>query len=788
MKSASVPVLILNEVTLFPSSDIRLDFEDDKIKTLFHLSEKYFQGEVLIIYKENPLEETNSCDDLLSVGVIAQIALKMELPNRKLRVTLHGLKRTKILNLYEEEGMTHARTKTLLTEEVDVKEEVAYIRILKSMILEYTKNIPYAGNVLVDQIRTMNDLDCLTDVVAFTFDFPNSRKQEYLLENNPIHRAKMLIQDIRQDFEIVELERKIDEEVGKRLEKNQKEFVLKEKIKVIKQELGENYDQDADVLKYREEIQKKDLPDAIVQRLEKEIAKLEVMNSYSPEVGITRNYIEWILSLPWMEVSKEEESLDKIQDALNLSHYGILEVKDRILEYIAVKQNAKTLESPILCLVGPPGVGKTTLAKSIADALKRRCTKISVGGIQDEADIVGHRRTYVGALPGLIIQGMKKAGTINPVFIIDEIDKMMKGLHGDPASSLLEVLDKEQNRKFVDHYLGEEYDLSQVMFIATANYIGQIPNELLDRLEIIELSSYTEYEKLEILKRHIIPRAYASYNIGAKEIVFMDDALLYMIRNYTREAGVRDAERLILKILRKKIKKNLLTHKKSREKIDVKQIIEYLGTEIYDYQKKFENAQIGVVNGLSYTPYGGDTLPLEATMFPGSGNLTLTGSLGEVMQESAILSLSYIKSNASIFHIANEKFQKYDIHVHAEEGAVKKDGPSAGVSLTTALLSLLTETKIPSNIAMTGEMTLRGKVLPIGGVKEKVIGAHKEHIDKIYLPRANERDLEEIPDEVTSMIDFVFVDTYLDIYKDLFQKRKSKKDISTELIQLELGE
>ncbi len=781
MKAANIPVLILNEVTLFPSIDIRLDFEDDKIKTLLNISEKYFQGELLIIYKENPLEETFSVEDLLSVGVVAQIALKMELPNRKLRVTLHGLKRTKVLKLYEEDGLTHAKTKILLTEEMNAKEEVAYLRMLKSMMLEYTKNIPYAGNVLIDQIREMNDLDTLTDTIVFTFDFPNSRKQEYLLENNPIHRAKMLIQDIRQDFEIVELERRIDEEVGKRLEKSQKEFVLREKIKVIKQELGDNYDQDLDILKYREQMRSKNLPDYMFQKLEKEIAKLEVMNTYSPEVSTTRTYIEWVLSLPWTEQSKEEVRLDQIQDTLNQSHYGIEEVKMRILEYIAVKQNANRLEGPILCLVGPPGVGKTTLAKSIADSLNRECTKISVGGVQDEADIVGHRRTYVGALPGLIIQGMKKAGTTNPVFIIDEIDKMMKGLHGDPASSLLEVLDKEQNQKFVDHYIGEEYDLSNVMFIATANYMGQIPNELLDRLEIIELSSYTEYEKLEILKKHIIPKAYLSYNISEKEIVFTDDALLYMIRNYTKEAGVRDAERFILKVLRKKIKANLLASRKVKEKITKEKLVKYLGMEIYDSLKEVEDAQIGVVNGLSYTPYGGDTLRIEATMFQGTGNLTLTGSLGEVMQESAILSLSYIKANASKFHIDHKIFKKYDIHIHAEEGAVKKDGPSAGVSLTTVLLSVLTDTKISSKVAMTGEMTLRGKVLPIGGVREKVIGAHKEHVEKIYLPSKNKRDLEEVPEEVKQDIDFVFVDTYLDIYQDLFLPEHSHELISLEL-------
>jgi len=786
MSLKNIPVLILSEVALFPSMDIRLDFEDDKIRELLTLSEKYFQGELLIVYKDDPLEENATRDDLLPIGILANIVLKMELPNRKLRVTFHGLKRTQIVGLYEEEGIFHAKTRALLSEEMDAKEEVAYLRMLKSMIAEYTKNIPYAGNVLGGSLREINDLDTLTDTIAFAFDFPNSRKQEYLLENHSIHRAKMLIQDIRQDFEIVELEKKIDEEVGKRLEKSQKDFVLHEKIKVIKEELGESYDQDLEILKYRKLLTDKQFPAHIREKVEHELSRLEAISSYSPEVSTIRSYIEWLLSLPWNEETKDEGNLRTIEKTLNKNHHGLDEVKSRILEYIAVKQNTNHLESPIICLVGPPGVGKTTLAKSIAEALNRKCTKISVGGIQDEADIVGHRRTYIGAMPGLIIQGMKKAKVTNPVFIIDEIDKMMKGIHGDPASSLLEVLDKEQNDKFVDHYIEEEYDLSKVLFITTANYIEQIPVELLDRLEVIELSSYTEYEKLEILKHHIIPNAYQNYQVKDSEISFTDEGLLYMIRNYTKEAGVRDCERLILKILRKRIKKKIYEKYRKKEIIRKEEIIEYLGQEVYEYEKEEEASQIGVVNGLSYTPFGGDTLRIEATMFKGNGNLTLTGSLGEVMRESAILSLSYIKANAVKFGIPKEKFQKNDIHIHAEEGAVKKDGPSAGVSLTTVLLSVLTSTKIPNNIAMTGEMTLRGKILPIGGVKEKVIGAYKEHIQKIYLPRYNKRNLEEIPEEVKREIDFVFVDTYQDIYENLFSVKEKSADFEGDLIQLDL--
>ena len=482
-----------------------------------------------------------------------------------------------------------------------------------------------------------------------------------------------------------------------------------------------------------------------------------------------RDYLDWMLNLPWNNYTKDNEDLTKVKNILDSSHYGLDDVKDRIIEYLAVKQNTNNLRSPILCLVGPPGVGKTSLAISIAKSLNRKTAKISVGGINDEAEIIGHRRTYIGANPGRIIQGIRKAGTTNPVFIIDEIDKMTKDIKGDPASSLLEVLDPEQNNKFSDHYIEEDFDLSKVLFIATANYIEQIPYELKDRLEIINVSSYTEYEKLDIAKRHLIPKELEEHGLTPLQVQIEESAIMTIIRNYTKEAGVRELERVIATLFRKIVKKILLEKDCSFYNITDEMLEEFLGKKKYLYSDTALQDEVGVVNGMAYTVFGGDILPIEVNLYKGKGELTLTGSLGEVMRESCRIALSYIKANLKEFNIKPELLEENDIHIHVPEGAVNKDGPSAGITITTALISLLTDKKIDRNISMTGEITLRGRILAIGGLKEKIIGAHRAGIKKIFIPKENEKDLDEITDDIKKDIEFVFVSNYHEVYNELFK-------------------
>ena len=628
----------------------------------------------------------------------------------------------------------------------------------------------------MNQLSGIHTLDELCDLIVSFLPIGYEEKKKYITVISPIQRAKYLMEDMNRDLKFVELEQKIETEVEKELSETQKEYFLREKIKLMQKELGEGNNKDNEVERLRKKISKLKCNAKIREKIKRELDRYDSLNSNSPELGMVREYLDWMISLPWNHYTKDNDDLVKVKSILDSSHYSLEEVKDRILEYLAVKQNTNNLRSPIICLVGPPGVGKTSLALSIAKSLNRSTAKISVGGINDEAEIVGHRRTYIGANPGRIIQGIRKAGTTNPVFIIDEIDKMTKDIKGDPASSLLEVLDPEQNHKFSDHYIEEEFDLSKVMFIATANYVEQIPYELRDRLEIINISSYTEYEKLDIAKNHLIPKELEEHGLTSLQVQFDDDAIMMMIRNYTKEAGVRELERLIATVLRKIVKKLLLSKETAFYFVDTAMIEELLGKRKYSYLEQLKDDEIGVVNGMAYTVFGGDILPIEATLFKGKGDLILTGSLGEVMQESCHIALDFIKSNMDVFQIDSKVISENDIHIHVPEGAVNKDGPSAGVTVTTALISLFKQQIVKKNVAMTGEITLRGRVLGIGGLKEKVIGAHRAGVRTIFIPVENEKDLDEIPNDIKQDITFIAVHNYHDIYKSLFQESTKKKN------------
>ena len=761
-------VMIINDMVIFPNNEVRIEYDNNYDKQMVDIVDKIEDNLMLIV---NPINDDNiDVTSFPKYGILGRLKLKMNVPNGKTRIVIEGLDRVEISS-YEEFGNYFKANYNLIEFGEDTEEERAYFKILVKSLENYISKVQYMGNAILSQLSSSDNLSELCDLIVSFLPLDYSSKKKYITTIDSISRAKYLIEDMSRDMKVAELEQQIEAEVEKELNDSQKEYFLREKIKLMQKEIGEGNNKDSEVQKFRKKVSKLKCNSKIKEKIKREIDRYDNLNSNSPELGMIREYIDWMVNLPWNTYTKDTSDLESVKDILDSSHYALEDVKDRVLEYLAVKQNTNNLRSPILCLVGPPGVGKTSLALSIAKSLNRKTAKISVGGINDEAEIVGHRRTYIGANPGRIIQGIRKAGTANPVFIIDEIDKMTKDIKGDPASALLEVLDPEQNNKFFDHYIEEDFDLSKVMFIATANYIEQIPYELRDRLEMINISSYTEYEKLDITNKHLIPREMEEHGLTSLQISFNDDAIMYLIRNYTKEAGVRELERVIASLFRKIVKKLLLSKEKFFYVIDKNLIIELIGKPKYSYVEKLDDSDIGVVNGMAYTIFGGDILPIEATLFKGKGNLVLTGSLGDVMQESCHIALDYIKSNMDIFGIDCNLFSDNDIHIHVPEGAVNKDGPSAGITITSTLISLFTKRIVSNKIAMTGEITLRGRVLPIGGLKEKVIGAHRANIKKVFIPVENERDLDDIPENIRNDIEFIKVKNYMEVYKELFGEK-----------------
>lgn len=772
----NLPVVILKGVVLLPNCDIRLEFDNDYHKSILDVSELFHDNQVLVVVKENELEETDDVKKLPKIGVIAKISHKIELPNGKIRLILTGIKRAKVieyLTYTETNKMLESITQEISFEKIEKQKEEFYIKKLQEEVKNYIELVPYASNSILSSFTNDSTLENLTDIVASNLSISKERMLLFLVEEKATSRLEMILADIYLEKESFKLEKELDAKVRKTLDENQREFLLKEKLKNIKQELKETTVKDDEVTYLKERLENVKANAQVKKRLHDEIRRFEAMSQLSPEVNIVRNYIDWLLDLPWEEETIDNDDLKEARSILDKTHSGLDKIKERIIEYLAVKQMKGNLKSPILCLVGPPGVGKTSLAFSIAEAMNRKFVKISVGGINDEAEIIGHRRTYLGSSPGRIIQGIKKSKSKNPVFLIDEIDKMTRDYKGDPASTLLEILDPEQNKYFSDNYIEEEFDLSKVIFITTANYVEQIPDALRDRLEVIYLSGYTEYEKLVIAKDYLLPRICKEHGVNVEGIKISDDCILKIIRSYTRESGVRELERQLAKIVRK-IVTGLVIKKMIVNKyiIDNKKIEEFLGKEIYYFSRKEKVSEVGVVNGLAYTYYGGDVQKIEVTYFKGKGNLVLTGSMGEVMRESALIALDYIKANYKKFNISYSLLEENDIHIHFPEGAVKKDGPSAGIALTTALISAFTKQKISRKVAMTGEITLHGKVLKIGGLKEKTIGAHRNGIKEIIIPHDNLVDLVDIPEEVKKDITFIPVKQYKEVYGYVMEEKE----------------
>lgn len=758
------PLVCTRGVVILPGQDIVIDVgREVSLKAVDNAQDNY-EGKVILVSQKDVSVEDPGQEDLFGVGTLCEIRHIRRFENF-MRVKFRGLHRAQLSQMEKSANGDLIQVDLLQSIRQDETEEQALVRMIIDSFEKSSNLDKFLPKDVIMELSRGIGADQLSDKSVAVLPLALERKQTYLETLGINDRLEMLIQDLEKEKEMDEVEKRINETVKKRIDQGQKDYYLREKLTAIKEELGDVVEQDKDAENIRQRLENNPYPETIKKKVKDELSRYEMLPMASGETGIIKTYIDWLMDLPWWQETTDIKDLNQAQAILDADHYGLEKVKERILEYLAVKQMTNSLKAPILCLVGPPGVGKTSLAKSVARALDRKFVKISLGGVRDEAEIRGHRRTYLGAMPGRIIQGMKKAGVINPVFLIDEIDKMASDYKGDPSSAMLEVLDPEQNALFSDHYIEEAYDLSHVLFIATANYLENIPEALRDRLEIIQLSSYTDVEKTHIAREHLLPKQLEENGLKPSQLKISVEMILYLIRYYTREAGVRQLERTLGTICRKTVLAILKDHKKSIT-LTKKRIKEWLGNEKVDYGHKEKKDQIGTVTGLAYTSFGGDILQIEANRFEGKGRLILTGKLGDVMKESASIALDYIKAHAKEFHIDPKKFEDCDIHIHVPEGAVPKDGPSAGVTMTTALVSCFSEIPVKANLAMTGEVTLRGNVLPIGGLKEKSLAAYRSGITTILIPKENVRDLDEIPQEVKDAVTFIPVSNVKQVLKN----------------------
>ncbi len=769
-----IALLPLRGILIFPSMSIHLDVGREKsLRSVNNAIAK--QGSLIFLVAQKDFKTDDpEREDIYQVGTVAKIKQTLNLPNGRIRIMIEGLFRARIVEYSHNPEYFEVLYEPLI-EQVDKNNETAALgRMVLRMFNSYLANanipIPEAATAML----SVEEPGEISDLAASFLQLKLAERQE-LLETLSVHdRLEKLFAYLNKESEIQEIERLIQERVKGQMDKTQKEYYLREQIKAIHKEIGEQDAMFSDAIQMRERLEKFEAPDDVKEKMAREINRLERTPSNAAESSVIYNYLDWLFNLPWTYKTVDAIDISNVKEILDSEHYGLEKAKERVLEYLAVQKLVGNMKGPILCLVGPPGVGKTSLAKSVASSINRKLVRISLGGVRDESEIRGHRRTYIGSMPGRIIQGMRTAGTINPVFVLDEIDKLNSDFSGNPASALLEVLDPEQNNKFSDHYLELPFDLSRVMFITTANSVHTIPKPLLDRMEVINISGYTELEKLQIAKKFILPKNIKSHGLNKARLKVQDSALQRIINEYTREAGVRNLEREIAKICRKAAKLLVAGEQKSVS-VSANNLERFLGKPHYRYGLIEKEDHLGAATGLAWTPAGGDTLTIEASVFPGKGKLILTGQLGDVMKESATAAFSYIRERAEELNIDPDFNEKNDIHIHVPEGSIPKDGPSAGITMAIALISALTSTSVSKTVGMTGEITLRGRVLPIGGLKEKALAAHRAGLTTMIVPKDNEKDLEEIPEEVRAAMNFELVET-LDqvIAKAMVMKDESK--------------
>ena len=751
----NIPVIILKKIVLLPNQEIKLELSNELSAKTIKEANLNYNGKLLIISPIDSKEEDPSVEDLPKVGVLAKIKSKI-LINSNIQVKIKGIKRVAVNRYFNDvENILYTEAMSIEIPSLIKDEEKAIIKKLIETLKKYIDLAHHASNDILNFLNKESNLDVITDTIVSYLPFDINKKLEYMQNINPLKRAKSLIVDINEEIKLLEIDEELDDKVNKSFSIDQKNFILKEKLKVIKQELGENSHQEQTAKKFRDTLDKLKIDKDIKDKIKREIDKFEITNESSPELSIIETYIENVLSLPWNKSTKENANFNLVMQSLNETHYGLEKIKERITEYVAIKNINKDIKSPIICLVGPPGVGKTSIAMSIAKALNRKFYKISVGGLNDSTELIGSRRTYLAAAPGKIIQGIKRTNSNNPVILIDEVDKMVKDYKGDPASTLLEILDPVQNKYFIDNYIEEPFDLSKVLFILTANYINDIPITLLDRVEIIELNSYTLFEKKDIAKKYLLPNIFAEHIIIDESIRFSDELLYFIINNYTKEAGVRELERILTTLVRKMAINNIKT-------INKEKVIKLLGYPPFCEELIDEN-KWGVVNSLAYTNIGGLVTKTEVIEYKGNGNIKITGNVGSTMKESIEVIISYIKSKYKY------NFNNIDLHFHFLDSAIKKDGPSGGLSIAVALISLFEKKIILNDVAFTGELTLNGKILKIGGLKEKLIGAYNKNIKVVYIPKQNCDDLKDIPKIVLESMEIKTVENFDEVYEIFFK-------------------